>query len=128
MSSASNHDIRPKTKIVCTLGPSTESEETLLALVEAGMSVARLNLSHGNLETHSIAIQRVSDEPYEVEYQLIDLKSVAGKTRSLDSQYFMDDNNINDGFKKYLEPLVGPLPYVESLRLQSAIMNPNSGS
>lgn len=81
----------------------------------------------GHLEG-SIAIQRVSDSPYEVDYKLIDLKIVAGKTRSLDPQYIVDDNNINDGFKKYLEPLVGPLPIVESLRLQSAIMNPNVGS
>ena len=50
---------RPKTKIVCTLGPSTESQETIHQLVESGMSVARLNLSHGTLESHADAIRRV---------------------------------------------------------------------
>ena len=50
---------RPKTKIVCTLGPSTESEETVRGLVECGMSVARLNLSHGTLDTHAAAVERV---------------------------------------------------------------------
>ena len=50
---------RPKTKIVCTLGPSTESEESVEALIESGMSVARLNLSHGTLEEHTLAFQRV---------------------------------------------------------------------
>lgn len=49
----------PKTKIVCTLGPSTESEEVIQALVENGMSVARLNLSHGTLDSHTVAIDRV---------------------------------------------------------------------
>ena len=50
---------RPKTKIVCTLGPATTSEESIQALVESGMSVARLNLSHGSLEEHTISAQRV---------------------------------------------------------------------
>ena len=50
---------RPKTKIVCTLGPSTESKETIRALIESGMSVARLNLSHGSMDTHVSAIEMV---------------------------------------------------------------------
>ncbi|MDP6063828.1 MAG: pyruvate kinase [SAR202 cluster bacterium] len=55
---------RPKTKIICTLGPSTSTEETITAMVEAGMSVARLNLSHGNLDQHRESvkiIERVSE-------------------------------------------------------------------
>ena len=50
---------RPKTKIVCTLGPSTSSVEQIGALVEAGMSIARLNLSHGTLDDHAQAADRV---------------------------------------------------------------------
>lgn len=55
---------RPKTKIICTLGPSTSTEETITAIVEAGMSVARLNLSHGSLDQHRESvtiIKRVSE-------------------------------------------------------------------
>ena len=37
-----------KTKIVCTLGPATDSEEILEQLMLAGMNVARINFSHGN--------------------------------------------------------------------------------
>ena len=36
---------KPKTKIVCTLGPSSDSEEVLRELVQTGMNVARLNMS-----------------------------------------------------------------------------------
>ena len=50
---------RPKTKIVCTLGPATSTQEMVQALVESGMSVARLNLSHGKLEEHAIAVELV---------------------------------------------------------------------
>jgi pyruvate kinase len=45
--------IRRRTKIVATLGPASSSTETLHALVDAGMDVARLNLSHGDHEDHT---------------------------------------------------------------------------
>jgi pyruvate kinase len=51
--------IRPKTKIICTLGPASSSDETVQAMVENGMSIARLNLSHGNLDEHSASAQCV---------------------------------------------------------------------
>ncbi len=48
-----------RTKIVCTIGPATSSEEQLEALVSAGMNVARLNFSHGEMEEHGEVIERV---------------------------------------------------------------------
>ena len=48
-----------KTKIVCTLGPSTESAEKIRALIEAGMNVARLNFSHGDHESHGKILHTV---------------------------------------------------------------------
>ena len=48
-----------KTKIICTLGPASESEEMLEKLCLAGMNVARLNFSHGTHEEHQIKIDRV---------------------------------------------------------------------
>lgn len=46
-----------KTKIVCTMGPATESEEVLRDLILAGMDVARINFSHG---THDEAREKIS--------------------------------------------------------------------
>jgi pyruvate kinase len=48
-----------RAKIVCTLGPATSSPEQITALVEAGMDVARLNMSHGSHEQHRRAYQLV---------------------------------------------------------------------
>jgi pyruvate kinase len=42
-----------RTKIVATIGPASREPETLVRMVEAGMDVARLNFSHGNLELHA---------------------------------------------------------------------------
>ena len=41
-----------KTKIVCTLGPSTDKEEVLRELLKSGMNVARFNFSHGSYDEH----------------------------------------------------------------------------
>lgn len=46
-------------KIVCTLGPATSTDETVKALVVAGMDVARLNFSHGDYADHKAAYVRV---------------------------------------------------------------------
>lgn len=48
-----------KTKIICTIGPASESEEMLEKLCLAGMNVARLNFSHGTHEEHQIKIDRI---------------------------------------------------------------------
>ncbi len=58
-----------KTKIICTLGPSTDKEGVLRALVENGMNVARFNFSHGSHEEHKgrldalKAIRKELDKP-----------------------------------------------------------------
>lgn len=50
-----------KTKIVCTIGPASESAEILEQLIEAGMNVARLNFSHGDHDEHLVRIKRIRE-------------------------------------------------------------------
>jgi pyruvate kinase len=50
-----------KTKIICTLGPASQSIEQLVALIQAGMDVARLNFSHGTHEDHLASINNVRE-------------------------------------------------------------------
>ncbi|CAN7105902.1 unnamed protein product [Brassica rapa subsp. narinosa] len=57
----SHNDSRRKTKIVCTIGPSSSSREMIWKLAEAGMNVARLNMSHGDHASHQITIDLVKE-------------------------------------------------------------------
>src|SRR4030042_704642 len=45
-----------KTKIVCTIGPASESQQVMEQMLMAGMNVARLNFSHGDFESHKRVI------------------------------------------------------------------------
>ena len=48
-----------RTKIVCTIGPASDSEEMIARLVTSGMNVARVNFSHGTTDYHRTVIKRV---------------------------------------------------------------------
>ena len=50
-----------RTKIVATIGPASESPQSLRALLSHGMNVARLNMSHGSHEEHARRIQRIRE-------------------------------------------------------------------
>ncbi len=53
-------DVR-KTKIICTLGPSTDSTEMIEKLVLAGMDAARMNFSHGTHEEHKVRLEKIDE-------------------------------------------------------------------
>lgn len=53
--------VKRKTKIVCTIGPSTNTREMIWKLAEAGMNVARLNMSHGDHASHKKVIDLVKE-------------------------------------------------------------------
>ncbi len=55
-----------RTKIVCTIGPASESPEQLKKLILAGMNVARLNFSHGDYEEHGKRIENIRKVSHEL--------------------------------------------------------------
>ncbi len=50
-----------KTKIICTLGPACDNKETLIAMINAGMNVARINMSHGTHEEQKVRLDRLKE-------------------------------------------------------------------
>jgi len=48
-----------KTKIIATIGPACDDVETLTRMIQAGMNVARLNLSHGTFDEHAARVQNI---------------------------------------------------------------------
>ncbi|GAE34116.1 pyruvate kinase [Halalkalibacter akibai] len=77
-----------KTKIVCTIGPASESVEKLTALIEAGMNVARLNFSHGDFEEHGARIKNIreaSERTGKTVAILLDTKGPEIRTQQLEN-------------------------------------------
>ncbi|NQV72132.1 pyruvate kinase [bacterium] len=67
-----------RTKIVCTLGPASSSEETIRNLILAGMDVARLNFSHGSHDYHRGLIETVRRVAEEENRQIAILQDLQG--------------------------------------------------
>ena len=75
-----------KTKIVCTIGPATDSEEMISRLMDAGMNVCRLNMSHGSYEEHGRRIeliQRLRKEKNIPVAIMLDTKGPEVRTKTL---------------------------------------------
>jgi pyruvate kinase len=77
-----------KTKIVCTIGPASETPELLESLIEAGMNVARLNFSHGSHEEHAARIKRIreaSEKTGKIIGILLDTKGPEIRTHNMEN-------------------------------------------
>lgn len=68
-----------KTKIVCTIGPTSDSLEIMKNLIEAGMNVARLNFSHGTHEEHEARIKRLRQAAAETQQVLAIMLDTKGR-------------------------------------------------
>ncbi|MED3434443.1 pyruvate kinase [Bacillus velezensis] len=77
-----------KTKIVCTIGPASESVEMLTKLMEAGMNVARLNFSHGDFEEHGARIKNIREASKKLDKNvgiLLDTKGPEIRTHDMEN-------------------------------------------
>lgn len=81
-----------RTKIVCTLGPATQTDEVLRQLIENGMNVARQNFSHGTHESHKVThdqVVRVAKEMGAPVATLLDTKGPEVRLKK-----FKDDKKV----------------------------------
>jgi pyruvate kinase len=69
---------RRKTKIVCTIGPASDSPQIIEALITAGMNVARLNFSHGTHDEHLKKIKTIRDIAEKLKQPVAILQDLAG--------------------------------------------------
>ncbi|WP_409297268.1 pyruvate kinase [Peribacillus sp. SCS-26] len=77
-----------KTKIVCTIGPASESLENLTSLLEAGMNVCRLNFSHGDFEEHGsriVNIRKAVEQTGKQAAILLDTKGPEIRTNNMEN-------------------------------------------
>ncbi len=97
-----------KTKIVCTIGPACNTEETLTEMCLAGMNVARLNCSHGTHETHRENIEKIKrvreklDLPIAI---LLDTKGPEYRIRTFENGSV--ELKVGDTFTFYGEERIG---------------------
>ena len=110
-----------RTKIVCTIGPSTDNEEMMRELIKSGMNVARLNFSHGTLDYHKENIEMLKKLRDEMEKSVaimldtkgpeIRIKSIKDKTAVLsDGDEFILTINDVDGDKTKASITYNKLP------------------
>lgn len=97
-----------KTKIICTIGPSSQSEEMLSQLIDAGMNVARINFSHGSHEeqTNKInTIKKVRDQKNKPLAIMLDTKGPEYRIKSFKTgKVFL---NEGDEFTFTTDDIVG---------------------
>jgi len=84
-----------KTKIICTIGPASESIEMLEQLANSGMNVARLNMSHGDHESHAKIIQAIQSLNKKLNHPIAVLLDTQGpEIRTGD---MVNDLHLNEG-------------------------------
>ncbi|MDP2644205.1 MAG: pyruvate kinase [Desulfobacterales bacterium] len=67
-----------KTKIVCTIGPASESPAIMAQMIQAGMNVARLNFSHGDFESHKKTIGNLRRSAQKLDRRLTIMADLPG--------------------------------------------------
>ena len=111
-----------KTKIVCTLGPTSDDEATIRAFIQAGMAVARINFSHGSHEDHARRIglvRRTAAEMGRIVAVLADLQGPKLRVGVLPPEGVMlaEGQTVTlTGQESPADPAAIPLPHPEVIR------------
>lgn len=110
----------PRTKIVCTIGPASEDPEVVRSLVRAGMSVARINFSHGDHATHTRTIEtvrRVAEEEGRLVAVMADLQGPKLRVGDLPPEgVVLEEGEVVVLTSSSFSPGRIPVPHPEALR------------
>jgi pyruvate kinase len=111
-----------RTKIICTLGPASESPEVIRGLVRAGMDVARINFSHGDHETHARSIatlRQIAAEEGQMAAVMADLQGPKLRVGEIEGERIELDEGDTVTLTTHPRPDVGgdiPVPHPQLLR------------
>ncbi len=97
-----------KTKIVCTIGPASESREVMEQMIRAGMNVARLNFSHGDFVSHEKTIQNLRAASQSLGQRLAIMADLPGPKMRI-GQFSKEpiELNVGDLFTLTTDSIVG---------------------
>ncbi len=101
-----------RAKIVATIGPSTNSKEMLAKLIETGVNVCRINMSHGTYEAHAAVIRNIREASKESGYEVAILADLQGPKIRVDklpeplkleanSEWVIGASKIKDNYPEY---------------------------
>jgi pyruvate kinase len=101
-----------RAKIVATIGPSTNTKEMLSKLIETGVNVCRINMSHGTYEAHSAVIKNIREASKESGYEVAILADLQGPKIRVDklpeplklesgSEWVIGTSKIKDNYPEY---------------------------
>lgn len=96
-----------RTKIICTIGPATESREALAKLIDAGMNVARINFSHGTHATHARVVKRIRDIAAKKEIPVAILQDLSGPKIRIGEMAQPVELRAGSSFSLYLDSFPG---------------------
>jgi pyruvate kinase len=97
-----------KTKIVCTIGPASDSVEVLEKMIRAGMNVARLNFSHGDFKGHGETIQKIRQASSAAQRRVAIMADLPGpKIRIGEFEKEPIELNHDDPFTLTVENIIG---------------------
>ncbi len=86
-----------RTKIICTIGPVTDSYEMLHQMYEAGMDIVRLNMSHGNHESHAKVIKAIKTLNHKIKFPipiLLDTQGPEIRTGTLERDFELKEGSV----------------------------------
>ena len=86
-----------RTKIICTIGPASRNSETIAEMARAGMNVARINMSHGNQDTHGKIIRQIKNLNKKLNHPvsiLMDLQGPEIRTGEIESNLQLNVGEI----------------------------------
>jgi pyruvate kinase len=97
-----------KTKIICTIGPASDSAEVLDKMIRAGMNVARLNFSHGDFASHGETIQKIRAASWAAKRRVAIMADLPGpKIRIGEFEQEPIQLNLDDPFTLTIENIIG---------------------